>query len=224
MQREIQSLTDKLQAVKVGGGARRKPKKTGPLNPSVVMTTGSASGGRRRKNKKLKIGNGAGTITFNRLEKVEDVDIPAKLAKNSGYFDICPSSFTFLKKFVMFDKVRWNKLRLFYKPGVGATFNGFVSYGVLWEFGSTSADRSQISALTPNISHAIWYDGQASPLNLPQAKLQTRPWYTPDETTDTLEKGPGRVFWCVESSAQANAIVVGEIWAEYSITMTGTAF
>lgn len=225
MQREIQSLTDKLAAVRVKGKPSKRTRKApgGPMSPSVVMTTGGG-GGKRRRNRRVKVANSAGTITFSRVEKLDDVTVVASRSSASGTIDIVPASFVFLKKFSMFDKVRWNKLKLFYKPGVGATFNGFVSYGVLWDFSSDSANRAEISALTPNVSHAVWYDGQAAPLNLPQNRLQSRPWFTPDDKKDLLEIGPGRIFWCAEIGTQSAAITVGEIWAEYSITMTGTAF
>lgn len=225
MQRQIQSLTDKLAAVKMGAGGKAKRKNAaGPLSPSVVSSRPGGSG-RKRKNRAKGAVGGQGVLSFARKEKVADVTIRKAVTADSGSFDIVPSSFTFLRQFTMFDKVKWNKLQLFYRPGVGATFNGFVSYGVLWDFSKSSANRDQISALTPNMSHALWFDGQQQPMNLPTAKLQTRPWFTPDDTKDVIEQGPGRVFWAATTTDTAAADrVVGEIWADYSIVMTGTSF
>ncbi|USL85433.1 MAG: hypothetical protein [Ixodes ricinus sobemo-like virus 1] len=228
MQREIQSLTDKLAAAKIGagGGAKRKKAVATGFVPAIV-NTGSSGGSRKRRRKKGNLGAnaGQGVITFSRKEKVCDVDIGASQTGGSGNFDLVPKSFTFLKKFTMFDKVKWNKIVLFYKPGVGATFNGFVSYGVLWDFSAKEADRAKISALTPNMSHALWYDGQMTPLVLPQSKLQTRPWFSVGDDKDIYETGPGRVFWASSTTDTTTSTrVVGEIWADYSITMTGTTF
>lgn len=235
LQREVQSLTARLNALSVGGAKktrrRRKrgaaapaPAALGASAPAVVSVTGR-SRTRRKKGRGI-IQGGMGTITLARREYIRDVNINAAGAQRLDYFDIVPDSFAFLKQFKMFDRVKWNKLHLFYKPGVGANFNGFVSYGVLWGFDKTSpGNRQNISALTPNMSHAIWVDGEARPLVCPQAKLQTRPWFTPDDA-DSVEKGPGRVCLAAESAGNTNekVMTVGELWADYSVTLTGSSF
>lgn len=224
MQREIQSLTDKLAAAKIGGRATPKKKKAGPssgFQSGLMVNNAGSSGKRRRRKRSGPAVSNVGTITFARVEKVCDITA-GDSGSGAGNFPLWPSSFTFLSKFKMFDKVRWNKVRLFYKPGVGAMTNGFVSYGALWDFSANTANRAQISALTPNMSHAVWFDGQSNPLVLPVSKLQTRPWFSPDYN-EVIEAGPGKILWCVEAVSKGVALV-GELWADYSITMTGTSF
>lgn len=238
LQREVQSLTDRLRTLQTGAGPNQQAKKRrrnrkapaaqgglGASQPAVV-SVGAGGGGGRRRRRKGAIQNGVGTITLVRREMIRAVKIGVRGAFESDYIDIVPSNLSFLKQFEMFDRVRWNKLHLFYKPGVGANFNGFVSYGVLWGFDkATISSRSDISALTPNMSHAVWFDGEARSMVLPQSRLQTRPWFTPADS-DSVEKGPGRIFVAAESSGATNAAAqaVGELWADYSVTLTGSTF
>lgn len=235
LHRDIQSLTSRLNAMSVAPtkkSRRRKKKSAGPQlassvgasQPAVVSVTGS--GGRRRRKKRGVVQNGIGTITLQRREMLSAVKVGAKGSLVMSHIDIVPDSFVFLKQFKMFDKVKWNKLHVFYKPGVGANYNGFVSYGSLWGFDKDNlSKRSDISALTPNMSHAIWVDGESRPLICPLSKLQTRPWFSP-LASDKTEKGPGRLFVAAESAGNQNTTedTVGEIWADYSITLTGSTF
>nr|QED21512.1 hypothetical protein 3 [Mortimer virus] len=224
LQREVQSLTDKMKAMHAGGGKKKKNKSgnsKGQTTPNPGIT--QVKGGKRKNKGKATISNNAGTITLNRKERIMAVEVGNKTG--NGMFDIKPSNFTFLKQFSMFDRVKWNKLVLTYRPGVGTTFNGMISYGVLWDFSKSAASRDQISALTPNTTHALWYDGTACPMVLPRQKLQSRPWFTPVDS-DAVEQAPGRIFWAADTPdvVAPNKMVVGEFWAEYSVTLTGTGF
>lgn len=235
LQREVQSLTDKMRQMQVSGAKPKRRKRQraaqaavpqGASQPGLVSVP--ATGGRRRRKKKsrLQVQAGLGTLTLQRRELIRTVQVEKSGAVLLDYIDIVPGSFTFLKQFTMFDRVKWNKLHVFYKPGVGANYNGFVSYGILWGFDKTApSDRAGISALTPNMSHAIWVDGEGRPLVCPPVKLQTRPWFTPDDA-DAVEKGPGRLIVAAESPSNSNAskVIVGELWADYSVTLTGSTF
>lgn len=235
LQREVQSLTDKLRQMQVSGAKPKRQRRRRNANATVPagasqpgLVSVPASQGRRRRNRKqrLSVQAGTGTLTLVRRELVRTVSVAVKGAVQLDYVDIVPSSFSFLKQFTMFDRVKWNKLHLFYKPGVGANYNGFVSYGVLWGFDkSVPSDRAGISALTPNMSHAVWVDGEARPLVCPPSRLQSRPWFTPEDS-DAVEKGPGRVVVAAESpgSSDSSKAIVGELWADYSVTLTGSTF
>nr|QED21517.1 hypothetical protein 3 [Stapleton virus] len=222
LQREIQSLTDKINALKTSGKKKNSKKPKGQTTPNPSVTQVSGGSGRKRKRARATVSNNVGTVTLNRKEMVLSVSVGNKTG--NGTFDIKPSSFSFLKQFSMFDKIKWNKMHISYRPGVGTTFNGMISYGVLWDHNKTSATRDQISALTPNNTHALWYDGQACPMVLPKGKLQSRPWFTPNDS-DLAEQGPGRFFYSATApDVSGVGQVVGEFWADYSVTMTGTGF
>lgn len=233
LQREVQSLTDKLSSMTVSGSKkknrrRRKAKSVqNASQPGLVGVAGGSTSRKRSKKQGTKSVNGQLTLT--RREYLRDVKVSkpttdGTLADWSDYIDMIPSNLSLLSKFTMFDRVKWNKFHLFYKPGVGSTFNGFVSYGVLWAFNETSATRSQISALTPNRSHALWFDGETTPLVCPVSKLQTRPWYTPTDANDAVERAPGRILITTSCPDAKATAVVGELWVDYSVTLTGTSF
>lgn len=230
LQREVQSLTDRLRAVGVQGSSqKKKPRRarknkvpqTGSSSPGLMQVTAGSSSRRRRRGK---VTGNAGEITLSRKEVCLTVKAVAGTDTGHGTLGIRPASFSFLKQFHMFDKVKWNRLSFVYKPMVGSTTNGAVAYGVQWGFdGTPPVDRSSMSALTPNQSHSVWSDGQSAPLVCPVSKLQTRPWFTPDDSKDDVETGPGRLCWLVTDSDK-KGYAMGELWVDYSVTMTGTSF
>lgn len=234
LQREVQSLTDKLRQLQTTAAKPKRQRRrraasaavpSGSSQPGLVSVP-VKTGRRRNKKSKLSVQAGLGTLTLQRREFMRSVSVGAKGAVALDYVDIVPKSFSFLKQFTMFDRVKWNKLHVFYKPGVGANYNGFVSYGVLWGFDKAKpSDRAGISSLTPNMSHAVWVDGEARPLVCPPQKLQTRPWFTPDDS-DAVETGPGRIIVAAESPSNTAATdsIVGELWVDYSVTLTGSTF
>lgn len=228
LQRELQSVTAKLSALNAGGAKTKRRRKrgkatlplTGASQAGVVSVSGG--GGRKRKSKQTA---GLGTITFVRREMLLQVAIAKNGGFKSGYAVVKPSSFGFLSKFSMFDKVQWNKFNVFYKPGVGSTFNGFLAYGVEYGKVKTVTSRGDVSALTPNMSHALWFDGESRPMVVPQARLKAKSWYTP-ASSEFSEQYPASIVYAAESAGQTNASdqVVGELWVDYSVTLTGTAF
>lgn len=237
IQREIQSLTDRLNALKSTGKSRRRPKRQPAVQSGASQSTvtavasGSGNGARRSRRKRKKgvaqVSNNIGVITLARKELLAPIVIAKGQPSGLYGWAIVPASFNFLKQFSMFDKVRWNKLHLFYKPGVGATTNGMVSYGIQWDFSHLEpTNRTSISSLTPNMTHSVWQDGSATPLVCPPSRLQSKPWFTPGDSEDKMEKGPGMIMLAVTKPEvnQTMDFTVGELWADYSVTMTGTGF
>lgn len=236
IQREIQSLTDRLAAMKTTGGGRRRGRKKaagvqqGSSQGTVTVVAGQGSAskkrGRRRKKGVASVSNNMGVVTFARRELLAPLVVKATTTSLLTGFGIVPGTFSFLKQFSMFDKVKWNKLHVFYKPGVGSTFNGMISYGVLWDWVKLApGSRDDISSLTPNATHSLWMDGSDKPLVCPPSKLQAKPWYTPADTKDDVEKGPGVLLVAVSMPDKKEAdFTVGELWVDYSVTLTGTGF
>lgn len=224
LQREVQSLTDKLSALKVSKKKAPQQQVQGASQAGLVKVGGASKRNRRRKRRAKAAAQTLGQITLNRMELIRSVKVESS-KETADYIDLVPSNLVFLKQFSMFDRIKWNRASVVYKPAVGATFGGMVSYGVLWGFDKSPKTRGEIAALTPNQSHALWYDGGSTPMVLPTAKLQTRPWFTPDDA-DSVEKGPGRLCYVSSTSetGKTAGTEVGELWLDYSVTMTGTTF
>lgn len=80
------------------------------------------------------------------------------------------------------------------------------------------ATRTDIVSHTPNITQAVWEDGDRHPLILPRDKLQTRKWYIMG--AKDADGGPGQLEIGVTSAAVNQ--VLGEVWVEYTVRMSGT--
>lgn len=180
---------------------------------------------KRRAGNKPAMGGGDGVIHLSRDELVTTIKVTKNTTSSTGHFDLVPSSFSFLKGIAKsFDRLVWNKIHIFYKPAVGSTFGGLVTYGVDWDFVTTNdIGRERISSLTPSATLAAWSDNQTKPLVLQPAKIQSRRFFSPNATTeDNSNKGPGKIHWATSVSAQAADTIVGELWVSYSVTMQGT--
>lgn len=230
------SLAKRLENVKLSGGRKRAPrrKKRGtaagtsvPGTTAVVTTTPApARGGRRRA--RARTGRpsctpGEGEIVLTRHELVRTIKMPAGKGEVVDYIDLVPSNLAFLKTFIaVFERIKWHKCHIYWKPAVGTTYGGLVAYAIDWDSsGNTSLNRSQVCAYTPNASHAIWQDSQRTPLVLPAAKLMSRQWYTPD-VGEIVDKQPGRVMIAASGTSSNSEQVLGELWAQYTVTLAGT--
>lgn len=148
---------------------------------------------------------------------IAEIKVEANKDGAVGQFDIGPSSFTFLKNlFGSFERYRWHRLHIYYKPAVGTTAKGLVSYGADYTIKKVSQTRVQISSLTPNASHAVWADSTAKPLVIPSNMLQSRSWYTAEG--DGVDKFTARLCWAVN----ADPGLIGELWVSYDVEMSGT--
>lgn len=139
-----------------------------------------------------------------------------------GHVDMVPSSFSFLKGLgAVFERVQWKKIHFFWKPAVGTTFGGLITVGFDWDWSGQDADRAAVSAYTPSKTWPLWADGEKSPLVLPPSKIMSQKWYMPQQR-DWSTKGPGKLYWAVDASAVTVATVVGELWVDYTVLMSGT--
>lgn len=179
---------------------------------------------RRRRNRRGGANSmaGDGVITLSRQECVASLKVTKGKGEEGGSVDIKPAAFSFLKGVAKsFDRLKWNNLRFYYKPAVGTTFGGLVSFGVDWDWTNTDIARTGISALTPSSTTAAWADTEKTPLILPTSKLQSRTWYSP-VSANTFDQGPGKLHWAITCTSQTADTVVGELWAAYSVVMQGT--
>lgn len=155
------------------------------------------------------------------------VTIAANKSASSGHVNIIPDEMGFLASlFKSFDRVRWGKCHFYYKPAVGTTYGGLITIGVDWDFASTAETREKVATLTPAASFAAWADTEGKPMILPANRLQSRAWYTPRSTSgatmDWRDRGPAKVFWAASGSTATAAQTLGELWCEYTATLSGT--
>nr|QXN75441.1 MAG: hypothetical protein [Grapevine-associated sobemo-like virus 1] len=182
---------------------------------------------RKRQSRGMAGPSGEGSMTLSRRELVASVkagDPNRNGGDGMGHIDLLPNSFSFLRGIAgNFDRVKWMRISIYFKPAVGSTIGGLVTVGVDWDFAGNNLTRQNVSALTPCFTIQVSHDGEGRPLNLPANKLQSRAWYTPyaERTVPLVDKGPGRVHWAVTSS-QPKDTVLGELWVHYSVTMQGT--
>lgn len=107
---------------------------------------------------------------------------------------------------------------MFWKPAVGTTVGGLITYGIDWDSDSPKTDRVAISAYTPNATHAVWADNSSRPLIIPPQRLMSRLWYTFDSTAKQ-DAQPGIVVWAVEGDKSK---LMGEFWMRYKVKFSGT--
>lgn len=187
------------------------------LNPTTARPKRKKKRGPRNKRP---INNlGSDEVHISRRELLAVVTITSK--EGSGATPMSHISLSFLKGIgASFDKFRWNRVSIFYKPAVGTTVGGLVGYGVDWDSNTGVVNRSAISGYTPNASCAVWADTESRPMVVPSSRLQTRQWYLANRSTaDDIDKYPFLFKWAVTAE---KAGTYGEFWVDYSVTMSGT--
>lgn len=148
------------------------------------------------------------------------------ISKNSTHLvktiAIQPSSFSLLKGIAKsFERTVWHSLTIFYKPAVATTFGGLIAYGIDWSSKvGTDADRTKVCSLTPVLTHAAWMDSERAPLRVPKKLLQSRRFYI--NGADADDAGPGNIVVSIDITASSADVVVGELWCQYDVEMTGT--
>lgn len=163
-----------------------------------------------------------GQITLNRTELVATVQLAASKATVAASLDLVPSSFPFLTGIsTHFDRVRWNSMKISYRPAVGTVYGGLITVGVDWDSNSKIDSRSKAAVLTPNFTTALWSSTESRPMVLPKDRLMTRNWYTPS-SSDSAEKGPGRIWYVADGKSDSSVQTLGELWISYSVVMEGT--
>lgn len=166
-----------------------------------------------------------GEINISRAELIATIKLDANKSTASGYLQLNPSSFSFLKSVgKAFNRSRWSSLKVYYKPAVGTTWGGLVSMGFMLDSDqSVDVTRTNVVAMTPSCTNAAWMDTEPRPLVLKGSQLRTRDWYFHnDADLKNIDKGPGTLYWALDGTNATAAMTVGEVWLHYSITMQGT--
>lgn len=240
--RELQSLASRLdrlsvvpsqQANRGGRGRRRRARRSTATTPGTDATPTQSSlavnqnGGRRRRNRGgRQSGNvnvNTGDVIITKAELIQTVKLDANKTLYKSHIDIVPDSFPFLKNFFSsFDRIKFQSLKFYWKPFVGTTYGGALGMGVDWDWALSDADRSKISSLSPNVSQALWEDGERRyPLILPKNRLQSRAWYMP-RASEWQDRGPGKVLIAADGSSSSSAVTLGDVWVKYTVVLSGT--
>lgn len=211
LEAQVAALRKSVEGLRVGAGKKKNKaaKAALPVQP-----------GKKKSRRKATARVMDGEILISRKELLVSLAIKSEGGQLTGTIDLVPGEFSFLKGISgSFERYRFEKLHLFYKPAVGATVGGMVSMGADWTLKYTQPTRAKISGFTPNMTSAVWQDTETKPLVLPKTRLQSRQWYVPEG--DAEDKGPARLLYAVDS-AEAKGKTVGEIWVAYTVKFSGT--
>lgn len=167
-----------------------------------------------------------GEVTVQRSEMVVSTMAAA------GSVVLTPMALPWLKNLAQaFERVRWLKAVLEYRPLVGTSHDGSVAVGFDWMSPTTklsctdgqlhlTADptKSGVLACTPSFDTPVWQRVPSVPL--PASRLMSRAWYevgTAEEAkANAIDFAPGSISYV------STAASVGEIWIHYKVVLSGT--
>lgn len=241
----VQSLVERMANVAVAP-KRRKRRRRGRGAQSTVVNIPGAEGGnpnlmafgggrsRRRKanGPAFDIGNG-GRVTLSRCELYSQATVLKNTSSLLAEVPIFPPAaqtanvFPFLQNLArVYTRLRWEKMVFEWRPAVGTTTNGIITYGVRLMDDATAppTSRIQISALSPVNDHPVW---QSSDMVVPTELLQSRKWYAIQRTgtgatnPDLVDLAPGSLQFGLSVDNSADDRMFGEFWICYRVTLDG---
>lgn len=133
-----------------------------------------------------------------------------------------------------YTRLRWDAMRFDWRPAVGTTQSGIITYGTRLMDDDTLVngqptppkDRLVVSSLFPVNDHPVWQT--AAPLIVNKKLLQSRQWYAtsqsgglPAAPFDAFDYAPGSLQIGVQCSTDTD-LFLGEIWVSYTATLDGT--
>lgn len=209
VEKRLQELEKQLKnlnlTLKKGKGKGKKgggPPKPGPSN-APNFSAGSISVFRTEMIKSVKAGD-QGDINFT--------------------FKIEPDQFPFLAGLgKCFEKVRWQKIHVWWKPAASYQNSGMLAIGMDWDAADGMSPPPRVSVLqyTPCISCHIRDDCQKSPLVIPPARLRTIGWLAPEGGGNPITRRPGTLCISVDSNMKKDELI-GEVYIQYRVQMSGT--
>lgn len=164
----------------------------------------------------------SGEVTIGKLELCASIKVEKNKSAANGSCQLLASTPPFLKTLSKsFERIRWNLCKVHYKPAVAMTQGGLITVGMDWNWSDAKTTRSDLSSYQPTATSVVWKEFS---MVLPPARLQSRLWYSTGATAlDKVDAGPGIVVWAVDTAADASSdLVVGELWLEYRVVLSGT--
>lgn len=215
--RKIQSLTDQLAALKAGPSKKKKARnrrKGGAPTPGTSGTVGVS--GPAQSNMR---GISSGDVRLKRRELLTRLTTDANGNVVSA-IAMAPSSFPWLGTLSKsFERIKWYKCAFTYAPAVGTTTNGTIAIGIDYSFSVAGSDYKQVVSLTPSVSLPIW-QGMKNGLSVPVKMLQSRLWYILNGAS--ADTAFGKVV--LNATSDKKSGVIGDIWVEYDVELSGTVF
>lgn len=158
----------------------------------------------------------SGTIRVNRRELLLELK-----QSTAGSVDLMCANLPWLSKLsACFDRIRWHRAILVWRPAVGTSTGGQLLMGPDWDSNISKVSATQVAALTPIYESPIWQGGQ---LALPSSRLMTRKEYfirqDKDKKTQVSECSPCGILYSVTGTADQPA---GHLWLDYDVTLFGT--
>lgn len=225
--KEISQLKNLLKSPPRRKKGRRSVRSVQPV-PGAVSTQPhqNAQSRRRRRGKGFSDVSGASTagmITLSRREFLTTVSM-STTKETVISVPLIPTTAVLpylYRLYQIYDRVQWESLTIYYRPSVGTTTNGVVSYGIDWNSENSMSSRSQVLSLSPVADHAVWQTTENNPIRTPKDLLQSRKWFTTQDAGDKskFDLGPGSVIWATSTGSTAS---VGELWVEYKVRLVGT--
>lgn len=212
-------------AAQPGRRTRRRRRKVNTSVPAGVSSNPVVAMSRGRRGKRTQV-HPEGEIVIRRRELLTTVKVATAGTAVAGFIALGPAAFTWLQKLsTAFERYKFTRVSVYWKPSVGTAVNGSCAYGVDWKVTSTTpSSKATVVALTPSMDHAVWQSTETRQMVLPASRLQSRAWYTlnTDSNIDDIDKYPATLKYYVSSNLSANA-EAGDFWIDYTIVMTGTA-
>lgn len=124
-----------------------------------------------------------------------------------------------------FERYRFTKVNIQYRPSTGTTSNGDVSVGVDWNCRVATAVTDAIAtSYYPNFSGAL-YDRNW--LEIPKGRIMSRLWLGTSKSAPTNDQAydvaPFALVWFLNTpgATAAKPIVAGKLWISYDIVFDG---
>lgn len=191
-----------------------------PIPAGYSSMPNAANPRRRRRNRASATGT-SGEITVARCELLTPVKLKANSTDLNGSVDLFPSAnvLSWLHKLtVAFERISWLSAVVMYKPFAGTTKTGSVCIGADWNSVAATPTRTQVQAATPVVETPVW---QSSQMVLPGSRLMSRREYSLS-STDAYDKQPCKILISVTAETSNADLVLGEIWLQYRVKLSGT--
>lgn len=229
-QQEIAALQRQVASLQVSSKGKRRARTSRRGNTSGVPAGATSQPnpvrvGGRRPRMGSKIGNG-GRIVLTRDELLVQVKTTPNRGESVFSVDLKPSAgvMPFLFRLATcYQRIRWMRAHISWRPACGTNTNGIVSYGVAYNNTQSINTRELVTSLTPCNDHAVWQSTGVAPLVIPTDMLMSRRWYALNTAQDDpFDKQFGKFYVGVSHDAHPAGESRGEFWISYSVEMEGT--
>lgn len=231
IQQEIAALQRRMASIQVSGNGKRRGRRarrggnTSGVPAGAVSNPNPVRTGRRGPRVGTKVGNG-GRIVLSRDELLVQVKTTAGRDESVFSVDLKPSTgvMPFLFRLATcYQRIRWMRAHISWRPACGTNTNGIVSYGVAYNNTKAVNTRELVTSLTPCNDHPVWQSTGIAPLVVPADMLMSRKWYALNTgSDDPFDQQVGKFYVGISHDAVAQAASRGEFWISYTVEMEGT--